>query len=345
MDKKKMMGVMKKIMVFVFVLGFGIMNVSATDNPIVSSTIENTTGGDGSLQVSLDQLPVTYTTGSYTYVIEGVNINIYNINISDDDTVTFSSNPTYVLPVTGTNYSILPEAMKANMLDSDYPNMDSYNATFVKLNLGIDSSTIEQLVMQKLNSEGVEVTENNIYFVTLAVDFHFINKPNYAGYQMDFMKYLVAEVTDDNFFDLTSEEVFNSFVKRISINQSTSQILGAYVLEDKLYDETEGMVLSDLIYLTDNEDNFFNYEDVTGNMEQFVFHNLNDISEFADNLQPENTSKVIQNVSETIDNTLVVDVPDTGLSVANIFYIAGALVVLIGGGIIGVTVWRRKKQV
>ena len=342
MDKKKMIGVMKKIMVFVFVLGFGIMNVSATDNPIVSSTIENTTGGDGSLQVSLDQLPVTYTTGSYTYVIEGVNINIYNINISDDDTVTFSSNPTYVLPVTGTNYSILPEAMKANMLDSSYLNMD---ATFVKLNLGIDSSTIEQLVTQKLNSEGVEVTENNIYFVALAVDFHFINKPNYAGYQMDFMKYLVAEVTDDNFFGLTSEEVFNFFVKRISINQSTSQILGAYVLEDKLYDETEGMVLSDLIYLTDNEDNFFNYEDATGNMEQFAFHNLNDMSEFPDNLQPENTSKVIQNVSETIDNTLVVDVPDTGLSVANIFYIAGALVVLIGGCLIGIVTLRKRKQV
>lgn len=342
MDKKKMIGVMKKIMVFVFVLGFGIMNVSATDNPIVSSTIENTTGGDGSLQVSLDQLPVTYTTGSYTYVIEGVNINIYNINISDDDTVTFSSNPTYVLPVTGTNYSILPEAMKANMLDSSYLNMD---ATFVKLNLGIDSSTIEQLVTQKLNSEGVEVTENNIYFVTLAVDFHFINKPNYAGYQMDFMKYLVAEVTDDNFYDLTDEEVFNSFVKRISINQSTSQILGAYVLEDQLYDEIEGMVLSDLIYFTDKEDNFFGYEDATGNMEQFAFHNLNDMSEFPDNLQPENTSKVIQNVSETIDNTLVVDVPDTGLSVANIFYIAGALVVLIGGCLIGIVTLRKRKQV
>lgn len=44
------------------------------------------------------------------------------------------------------------------------------------------------------------------------------------------------------------------------------------------------MVLSDLIYLTDNEDNFFNYEDVTGNMEEFALHNLDDVSEFVDNL-------------------------------------------------------------
>lgn len=345
MKKKEWMNFMKKIMVIVFVFCLGIINVSATENSITSSTAENTVGGNGSLQASLDQLPVTYTTGNYTYVIEGVNINIYNVKVSDDDIITLSANPTYVLPVTGSNYSILPEAMKANMLDNDsFSTMNSYNATFVKLNLGIDSSTVEQLVKQKLNSEGVEVTENNIYFVTLSVDFHFTNTPNYAGYQVDFMKCLVADLTDDGFYDLTDEEIFNSYIKKISKDQSISQILGFYVLKDQFQDETEDIGLSDSVYFTDNKDLLFSYENATGNMEEFTLHNLNDVSGFADNLQPENTSKVIQNISNTIDNALVVDVPDTGFSVANLFYVVGLAVVFIGGGVICLTVWYKKKK-
>lgn len=55
------------------------------------------------------------------------------------------------------------------------------------------------------------------------------------------------------------------------------------------------------------------------------------MSDFIDNLQLKNTSKVIQNISNTIGNVLLFAVSDIGLSIANIFYIVGALVVLIGG--------------
>ena len=58
------------------------------------------------------------------------------------------------------------------------------------------------------------------------------------------------------------------------------------------------------------------------------------MSDFIDNLQLKNTSKVIQNISNTIGNVLLVAVSDIGLSIANIFYIVGALVVLIGGSLI-----------
>lgn len=58
------------------------------------------------------------------------------------------------------------------------------------------------------------------------------------------------------------------------------------------------------------------------------------MSDFIDNLQLKNTSKVIQNISNTIGNVLLFAVSDIGLSIANIFYIVGALVVLIGGSLI-----------
>lgn len=366
---------MKKIstlfFVFVAFMFFGTMHVSALGTEENNSVFHR----EGSeLEVSIADLPYTYTSGEYSYTIEGLELELYNYYDLEYADAFAGIEPDYVIPITDSSVTIEPEAA---ISDNVYGDSSSSDGTFVNLNINLDNDMIDDLITEYLlSTDDFDYFADEGYIVFVNVKYRFTDMPEELhGFKIGFLNFLSLQA-----MGITPEspeeeaELFDFISEKIVLNDENSQFVDFYFynindgllkpgsIEDTVIFTTmmaqfEGVIFFDASSWTD-----LLYQHPGGFYEgafaskMFVFHNVSYLTDYIeDNSNGDVTFNPVESVISSVNSNqgeefldeakdvLYVDVPDTALNIDSLFYISGLLILVIGGAIIGISIFHKRK--
>lgn len=365
---------MKKIstlfFVFVAFMFFGTMHVSALGTEENNSVFHR----EGSeLEVSIADFPYTYTSGEYSYTIEGLELELYNYYDLEYADAFAGIEPDYVIPITDSSVTIEPEAA---ISDNVYGDSSSSDGTFVNLNINLDNDMIDDLITEYLlSTDDFDYFADEGYIVFVNVKYRFTDMPEELhGFKMGFLNYLSLSMMD---LEINSPEevaeLLDFFSEEIVLNDECGQFIDYYFydINDGLYApsfiENESFYLellnseqvsfidadswTDLLYQNPNA-----FYDGNFASKMFVFHNVSYLTDYIeDNSNGDVTFNPVESVISSVNSNqgeefldeakdvLYVDVPDTALNIDSLFYISGLLILVIGGAIIGISIFHKRK--
>ena len=315
------------------------------------------------LEVSLGELPYSYTSGEYSYTIEGMELELYSYEDLEYADIFTGVEPCYVIPITDSSITIEPEAVTRSSSEGG-------NHNFVYLNADISNEYIEDIVVDTLLEDDSSVSED-YFMVFLNVKYQVNGIPqDLHAFKLGFINMLLMQNMDiSSSFNEQTKELVDYMAKKINVNDMNSQIADCY-----LFDLNEGLItfdevgdlsdyelifMSDGLILTHSESlgdafyNFDNQQDVQFKL--FSFHNVSYLNNLLESEGFDSIDTVISSVAkeegnvaddflDNVEDALVVDVPDTALNINSLFYISGFLILVVGGCIIGGAIYYKKKK-
>lgn len=302
--------------------------------------------------------PKTFTYQEYEYTIEGFELRVYQLDArkkvttkTEKDGITiekttsedmenyFQNNPTKVINLSPTEYTINPEYKEDKLNGS--------NAIFINLKLNMNKEKLEVLLQEEM----AQVTKDISYIGEVVVKYKLTKAPvDYQYFQnintIKELLRLIAGDTDDNSHRLTG------------LNVSNSQVIGATNLslnEDGVKKFEYDRVLSDK---TDNTGFGLNYlvldtsESITdensSDRQLFMFHDFDNIEYLIQNYQKIEDGageNIKENITNEQDNAQVVKVDNTGAKLSKCVYIIGILSIILGTIIIVLVINKRKSKI
>lgn len=283
--------------------------------------------------------PKSFTEGEYTYSIEGVVLNVYEIQESFDD---FSQKYTYdvskkrTIDLSAEDYTINPTYTKTMI--------NSIDSLLININLNITKDKLEQLLQNEIN----DAIGGKSYDIDMSVKYKFTNYPS---------KYKDIYKVDINHDETKYTEVQippqfgKEPVKKINLSETNEQVIN--MMRIVPYNQKEENNLNgkgELVYSKNpgpsSSEIYMDYISLyentrTSNSDTpsfiIMFHNIDNIEQLIAPSSSEQTS-VSQQGNE------VVKVEDTASSFPIILYIISVVLLLFGSIILVYSVEKQKNN-
>ena len=287
--------------------------------------------------------PKTYTTGNFSYSIEGAELRVYEV--STDKVVWYSSNylsetPDKTITLQSSDYTIDPQVKTDKLGKSD--------ALFVNVKLNMTKAKLETL----LATEKAAATSSKAYIVELVLKYKFTNYPStYTHvYKVNTLRTRIDELLTPNAGTTSIEASNNGEITPTSVN---TQVLNVITIEYDASSST-GAIAYDttatdengLVTFVANYEEFYKTEKSTSNNTPdyvVMFHNIENIDFLINSLKASETQLSVGGQDGAgVGDTVNVD--DTAKSVPILLYFASLASLFVGSGLVIYTIEKDKQK-
>lgn len=291
---------------------------------------------------TITALPKAYTSGEYTYSIDGFELRAYEMNNSDDSEGLLNfikGAPDKTIPLNDADLKISPETKDSTI--NDVP------TTLVDVNFNITSAKLEQY----LTNAGLTATAEKSYLVEIVLNYKLTKGKIESAhiYNFNFAKTFFGSFMGEN--NGIQETALNTPISQtlniavVTYNNETSKSQAVY---ETTVTEENGIAAYVLNYLATSTTPVTGTNDAIDDI--LMFHNIDNVDYLIESLKKvEDDAKedngdgmkdVITNNNNNSNNPngQVVKVENTAAKVPRHFWIISIMMIILGTSIIGYTV-------
>ena len=274
--------------------------------------------------------PKSFTEGDYTYSIEGIVLNVYEVSRSANDSE-YTVQKKRTIDLSADDYTINPIS-KRTMINS-------INSLLININLNFTNEKFEQLLQNEIN----EANENKNYIVDMAVKYKFTNYPDKYKeiYSVD-----INHQEEVSSIELPPREFGKGKFKKLNTSETNEQVIEQFSIPKIETNCSSGNNDTNCIERADGEQQpapqLLDYESFYENTRtsdndtpSFViaFHNNEKIDKMYETISGDPTS-----------SAQMVKVEDTASNYPIVIYIVSVILLLLGSLVLVYSVEKQKNN-